>query len=141
MFKVKILTIGRCKETWLQEALAEYEKRLKNTVVFEWHLAKNEEQLTAWGQAEPFLLLLDLQGELLNSERFSQKLSALFIEKGARLTFVIGGAEGIPFALFQKPHYRWSLSPLTFTHQMVRLLLVEQIYRALQIAQGTGYHK
>lgn len=141
MLKIKILTIGRCKETWLNEALLEYEKRLKGRVLFEWQLAKQEQQLLEWALAEPFLVLLDLQGDLLSSERFSQKFLSLLQEKGARLTFVIGGALGLPSPLFQKPHFSWSLSPLTFTHQMVRLLLVEQIYRALQIEQGTGYHK
>lgn len=141
MLKVKVLTIGRCKETWLFAALSEYEKRLEGKLSFEWKLAKSDVQLIEWAIAEPFLILLDPNGELLSSEKFSQKLAHLFAIHGARLTFLIGGADGIPACLFQRPHYRWSLSPLTFTHQAARLLLVEQIYRALEIAKGSKYHK
>lgn len=139
MFKVKVLTIGRCKEPWLAEALAEYEKRLQGKLQIEWTIAKNNAQLIDWSKAEPFLIALDPKGDLLDSEKFSQKLQNLLREKGSRLQFVIGGAEGIPAEI--KCQWEWSLSPLTFTHQIVRLILVEQLYRALEIEKGSGYHK
>ncbi len=141
MFKVKVLTIGKCRETWLASALAEYEKRMQGHVRIEWAIAKNSDQLLEWAAQEPFLIPLDPKGELLDSETLSRKLLRLFEEKGSRLCFVIGGAEGLPKALLNRFAFHWSLSPLTFTHQMTRLILVEQIYRALEIDKGSNYHK
>lgn len=136
MFKVKVLTIGRCKEEWLAEALSEYEKRLKGKLSIEWHLAKDDAQLIAWASEETFIAL-DPKGELLTSEAWSKKMSQL----GLRLVFVIGGAEGLPAEIVKKALFKWSLSPLTFTHQITRLILIEQIYRAMEIERGSRYHK
>ncbi|MES2273798.1 MAG: 23S rRNA (pseudouridine(1915)-N(3))-methyltransferase RlmH [Chlamydiota bacterium] len=141
MLKVKVLTVGRLKEAWLEAALSEYEKRLEQVLKIEWAIAKTEAQLNGWASKEPSLVALDLKGKLLSSEGFSQKFIHLMTENGARLVFVIGGAEGIGKELLEKCQFRWSLSPLTFTHQMTRLILVEQIYRAIEIEKGTGYHK
>ena len=136
MFKVKVLTIGKCKEKWLSEALAEYEKRLQGKLAIEWRLAKDDPQLIEWANQEAFIAL-DPKGELLTSEAWSEKMIAL----GLRLTFVIGGAEGLPPTLLRQARFRWSLSPLTFTHQITRLILVEQLYRATEIERGSQYHK
>lgn len=138
MYKVKILSQGRCKEKWLADALDEYEKRLTGRLEIEWVLT---DDLSAACLKEPFLIALDPHGELLSSEAFSQKFDKLLIQGGSRLSFVIGGAEGLPAVILQKSRWKWSLSPLTFTHQIVRLLLVEQIYRALEIQKGSHYHK
>lgn len=136
MFKVKVLTIGRCKEKWLAEALAEYEKRLKGKLSLEWFLAKDTVQLKQWACMESFIAL-DPKGELLTSEQWSEKM----VKLGLRLNFVIGGAEGLPKELIQEAQFRWSLSPLIFTHQITRLILVEQLYRAIEIERGSQYHK
>lgn len=136
MFKVKVLTIGRCKEEWLSAALAEYEKRLKGKLSIEWQLAKDDAQLIEWSIHEPYIAL-DPKGELLTSEAWSKKMMQL----GLRLTFIIGGAEGLPSQILKQAAFRWSLSPLTFTHQITRLILIEQIYRALEIERGSQYHK
>lgn len=141
MFKVKVLTIGKCKEAWLASALAEYEKRLEKSVRFEWAIAKNDGQLVEWALEEPYLIPLDPNGELLTSDTFSKKLLRLFEEKGSRLSFAIGGSEGLPAAILNRFPFRLSLSPLTFTHQITRLILIEQIYRAMEIEKGSGYHK
>lgn len=141
MFKVKVLTVGKTKEAWLSEALSEYEMRLKAKLQFEWRLCKSSAELAAEAIQEPFLLLLDPKGELLTSEQFSQKFFRLIEERGSRLSIVIGGAEGIPSEIGKRPHVKWSFSPLTFTHQIMRLLLAEQIYRALEIERGSAYHK
>ena len=141
MFKVKVLTIGKCKEEWLAAALSEYEKRLKGKALFEWAIAKNNVQLVEWADQEPDFIPLDPQGELLDSESFSRKLFRLFVEKGSRLCFIIGGAEGLPPPIRTRFPFRLSLSPLTFTHQITRLVFIEQIYRAFEIEKGSGYHK
>src|SRR3989344_171064 len=139
VFKVKILTVGKSREIWLKEALEEYEKRLSRILKLEWSIAKDRPQLIDLAKNETALIALDLQGELLSSEDFSQKFTLALIEKGARLTFIIGDADGLPDELLNRSFWRWSLSPLTFTHQMVRLILIEQIYRALEIEKKSGY--
>lgn len=136
MFKVKVLTIGRCKEKWLSEALFEYEKRLRGKLSIEWVLAKDNAQLTEWAIQESYIAL-DPKGELLTSEAWSEKMMKL----GLRLVFVIGGAEGLTPELLKKAQFKWSLSPLTFTHQITRLILTEQLYRATEIERGSQYHK
>ncbi len=137
MFKVKIIAQGRCKEPWLTAALAEYEKRLKGRLQIEWILAEEPEELTAFCQKESYLIALDIQGEALSSEAFSEK----WIQRGIRSAFAIGGPEGLPKTVLKQAQWRWSLSPLTFTNQMVRIILVEQLYRAMEIAKGSPYHK
>ena len=137
MLKIKIYTIGRCKETWLAEASQEYEKRLKGRAGIEWLLAKDNPQLIEWSSAESNLFALDPKGEILTSEAFSQKL----VQAGSRPSFVIGGAEGLPPEILKHAKEAISLSRLTFTHQIARLILAEQIYRALEIERKSPYHK
>lgn len=136
MFKVKVFTIGKCKEEWLAVALSEYEKRLRGKLSIEWFLAKDNEQLIEWARQETYVAL-DPKGELLTSEAWSEKMLKL----GLRLNFVIGGAEGLPAQILKGAQFKWSLSPLTFTHQITRLILLEQLYRATEIERGSQYHK
>lgn len=136
MFKVKVFTIGKVKENWLLLALNEYEKRLKKRLVIEWILCKKDSELEAHLQKEKYIAL-DPKGELLTSEVLSEKLFSW----GLNLSFVIGGAEGLSPLILKKASFCWSLSPLIFTHQMTRLILVEQLYRALEIEKKSGYHK
>lgn len=138
MFKVKILSIGKAREPWLKEALGEYEKRLKARMQIDWVLAESEKQLLQQALKEPYLIALDRTGVFLDSETLSQKL---FLEWGSRACFLIGGPEGLSPAALSHARFLWSLSPLTFTHQIARLLLVEQLYRAVEIDKKSGYHK
>lgn len=140
MYKIKVLTIGKIKEEWLDQALNEYYKRLKTQADVEFCLAKNDEQLLSWIDKESRVICLDAEGKMLNSEAFSHFLLSQLEAGGSRLTFVIGGADGLPRTLKEK-YPLVSFSKLTFTHQLVRLILVEQIYRALEIAKGSKYHK
>ncbi len=128
--RIKIISPGKNKESWLLEALAEYEKRLSRDVKLEWIFPK---ELTL---IEGPYALLDVEGKKLSSVEFSQYL----MSKPAH-TFVIGGAEGPPKEIKEKASFKFSLSDMTFTHQMVRLILLEQIYRGLEIHKGSKYHK
>lgn len=140
MYRLRIISVNKTKESWLEEAIAEYIKRLQNTVSIEFVWCKNDEQLVALTTKEPLVICLDAAGDSMESERFSRFLIKKFEEGGARLAIVIGGAEGLPPEL--KMNYPLiSLSPMTFTHQVVRLILVEQVYRAFEIARGSKYHK
>ena len=140
MLKLKILSVGKSKETWLEDAMQEYAKRLKPYLSIEWLWAKDNSQLVDWAKKESSVICLDPAGRLLTSEQFATFIEQAWEKGGSRLTFIIGGAEGLPMEL--KTHSPLiSLSPLTFTHQITRLVLIEQIYRAIEIKRGSPYHK
>ncbi|MBS0604001.1 MAG: 23S rRNA (pseudouridine(1915)-N(3))-methyltransferase RlmH [Verrucomicrobia bacterium] len=141
MYKIKVFSVGKTKEDWLQDALEEYERRLKSSLSFEWILAKNDEQLKQFLEKEAHFICLDPRGKQFTSEEFSCFLVKSLQEMHSRLAFVIGGSEGIPEHLKARARSLISLSRMTFTHQITRLILVEQIYRALEIEKGTAYHK
>ena len=141
MLKLKIFSVGKTKEKWLDEAFQEYVSRLKSSVQVECLWARDSGQLIEWAQKESSLICLDPHGRQFTSEEFSSFLAQAWEKGGSRLTFVIGGAEGLPLELKQAGSTLISLSPLTFTHQLTRLILIEQVYRALEIQKGTPYHK
>jgi 23S rRNA (pseudouridine1915-N3)-methyltransferase len=139
MLKLTILSVGKTKDKWLEEAFNEYLKRLKPFVQVQCHWAKDDLQLIEWAEREGSYIGLDPTGRLMTSELFSDFLMQAWERGGSRLTLIIGGALGLPKELKQAPLI--SLSSLTFTHQITRLVLIEQIYRALEIHKGTQYHK
>lgn len=141
MYKLKIITVGKTKEAWLAQAIQEYTTRLKNVMSIEWVLAKTDQQMEQFLEKEPSYIALDPQGTLMSSEEFSKKLLHQFVKKGARLTLVIGGSDGLSKRQKTGADLLLSLSPLTFTHQITRLVLLEQLYRALEIEKGSSYHK
>ncbi|MBY0529476.1 MAG: 23S rRNA (pseudouridine(1915)-N(3))-methyltransferase RlmH [Rhabdochlamydiaceae bacterium] len=141
MYKIKIVTVGKTKETGLSEAIEEYTSRLKTSMTFEWIFVKDDEKLKQFLDKEASYLCLDPNGTLLTSEAFSIYIVNSLKELGSRLTLVIGGSDGIPFEIKAKARKLISLSPLTFTHQLTRLILIEQLYRALEIEKGSAYHK
>lgn len=91
-------------------------------------------------EKEPYIIALDPKGVCLTSEAFTTFFYNHIKEAGSRLTFIIGGPNGLPNELKHVRAYL-SLSPMTFTHQMSRLILVEQLYRAVEIEKGSSYHK
>ena len=140
MIKIKLLSVGKTKEKWLSEAIEEYSKRLSAILQIESAWAKDDRQLIEWAHKEETILCLDPAGKLFTSRDFSALLSQKWEKGGSRLAFVIGGADGLPQELRTKEKLI-SLSPLTFTHQITRLVLIEQIYRATEIQRGSQYHK
>jgi 23S rRNA (pseudouridine1915-N3)-methyltransferase len=140
MYQIRILSINKTKEGWLHDALQDFIKRMQPVVRFELLWAKNEAQLLTLAAKESLLIGLDASGEMMDSEQFSGFLLKKLEEGGARLAFVIGGAEGLPSEL-KKSCFLISLSRMTFTHQLARLILIEQLYRAFEIAKGSRYHK
>lgn len=140
MIKIKIASIGKTKEKWLNEGIEEYTKRLKPSAAIDYIWLKEEDQLVQFASKEQVCVCLDVNGCLMGSEEFSAYTQEKIVEGGSRLAFVIGGAEGLPKDLRCHPN-RVSLSPLTMTHQLARLVLLEQLYRAFEIAKGSPYHK
>ena len=141
MHKIKIYSVGKQKEKWLQEALAEYETRLTGVLSVEWILSKTTPQLELLLDKQEHFLCLDPEGRQYTSPEFSSSLIHWLTQQGSRLNFVIGGAEGLPLSLKRRAAHLLSLSKMTFTHQMTRMILLEQIYRALEIHRGSSYHK
>ena len=127
--KITIACVGKLKEKYLTAAMDEYVKRLQPFCKLE-IISINEEKMP----------LLDLQGKQITSPELAEKMDALAVQGVSHITFVIGGAFGYTDALRKKADFRWSFSKLTFTHQMIRVLLAEQIYRAFKISKGEKYH-
>lgn len=140
MIKIRILSVGKNKETWLEEALHEYAKRLTGQAIFEYLWAKDDKQLQKLISLEKRIICLDPQGQELTSEKFSHHFFQEVEKGGSTIVFVIGGPDGLPETL-KSARPLWSLSKLTFTHQMVRLILIEQIFRSFEIQRGSEYHR
>ena len=141
MYSIKIFTAGKIKETWLSTALEEYEKRLKPHCKIQWVVTRTDKELLELLSKESSFVCLDSQGKQLNSTSFSKSLFTLLEKEKSRLNFVIGGFEGIDPEISKKSIFKFSLSLLTFTSQMTRVIFLEQIYRAFQIALNTKYHR
>ena len=141
MHRIKIYTIGKIKESWLQEGIEEYVKRLKPSLTLDWILAKNLPVLEQLLESEPHFTSLDPQGKLFSSEQFSEWLQQTLYEGGSRLTLLIGGAEGFTDEIRNKANMMLSFGQQTWPHVMVRVMLLEQIYRAQQIIAGHPYHR
>ncbi len=148
---VKILAVGKKHESWVQEGIERYLDRLKKPYAAEWMLlphsvmaddgARDEESgriLARLGNDE-FVILLDERGDEVDSPQLASLLDRTFTA-GRSVVFVIGGAYGVDDRVHQRADFVWSLSPLVFPHQLVRLMLAEQLYRAQQITAGHPYH-
>ena len=138
--KVLVAAVGKPPKGWVAEGLSEYTERLKALLSIEWHFFKTDDQLIAFVKKQRQIILLDPNGKQVTSLAFSTLFLQKMVEGGASITFVIGGSDGLPESLKSQGHLL-SLSSLTFTHQMVPLILIEQIYRATEIEKGTAYHK
>ena len=146
--KITIITIGRLKEKFLVEGTAEYLKRLKPFAkieireILECRTVEEEgKKLLSQVPQSSWLCVLDVRGQAITSEKFAEKISELNLHGVSNLTFIIGGAFGLSDEVRNAADFLLSLSEMTFTHQMARLILLEQIYRAFKINRGEPYHK
>ncbi|MDP1835828.1 MAG: 23S rRNA (pseudouridine(1915)-N(3))-methyltransferase RlmH [Chlamydiales bacterium] len=139
MLRIKLLMVGRSKEPWIDSGVLEFERRMSSTLQLSTEWLKDDQQLVQQIGKEDKVVCLDPNGKTYTSEEFAKSLSKWLEDGGSRLTLVIGGAEGLPQSLKRYPLL--SLSSLTYTHQMCRLILAEQLYRATEIWRGSPYHK
>lgn len=157
--KITIACVGKIKEKYLTAGIEEFSKRLTPFCKLE-TLAINEERmpdnpspaekqqvleretqrLLAIIPANSYVILLDVIGKQLSSPDLAAKLDELALAGNSHITFVIGGVFGYTDALRKRADLALSFSKMTFTHQMIRLLLIEQIYRAFKISRGEKYH-
>ncbi len=140
MIRIKILSVGKTHEKWLEAGLDMYVERLAPSAAFELVWYKESEQLERAMQAEKHVVILDAQGQSFDSERFSEWFFKKIELSGSRLTIAIGPAEGFSKSIKDK-YEAISLSRMTFTHQLARLVLMEQIFRAFEIKKNSAYHK
>ena len=159
MLKVKLITVGTLKEDYLRAATAEYEKRLSAFCRFEQVQLKEEKlpelpsqneikaaldkeamKITEQISSSAFCIALCVEGKQLSSEEFAEKLEAISMEK-SEIVLVIGSSYGLSDTVKQRADMKFSVSRLTFPHQLMRPILLEALYRAFNIQKGTKYHK
>lgn len=158
MLTVKLICIGKLKESYLRDAQAEYQKRLgafckiEVTELAEYRLPDNpsdaqiEKGLTEEGKAilakaSGTLIPMCIEGKMLSSTQLADRISKLALEGESTLSFIIGGSFGLSDEVKSRGSLKLSMSPMTFPHQLARVMLLEQIYRAFQINAGGKYHK
>ena len=148
---LKIIAIGKKHEPWVATGIEHYQKRLQRPWNITWELLPHSpldgnkacrdesERISSRCRADDFVIVLDERGRLLNSPALSQSIDQAFADSRP-LVFVIGGAYGVTDEVRERADLVWSLSPLVFPYQLVRLILVEQLYRAQEISRGGKYH-
>lgn len=145
MVRVTVVCVGKLKESYWRDAVAEYCKRLSRFCKIE--IKELAERATLKEEAEEILracrgytFALAVEGRQCSSEAFAQKLKGL-CDRGEEITFVIGSSCGLHGSVKQAAKELLSFSELTFPHQMMRVVLLEQVYRAFMIGSGAEYHK
>lgn len=156
MIKINLITIGDIKEQYLKDAITEYKKRLTrfcNLKVVEIKesiansnndkdiliaLKKDAEQIKK--HLKGHIICLDISGKMLSSEELSAKINTLSL-KSSELSFIIGASNGIDEEIKNLSNERLSFSKMTFPHQLMRVIFLEQLYRAFTIANNIAYHK
>lgn len=158
--KISIITVGKIKEKFLKDAIAEYSKRLgkyckleiievadektpdnASEVVEDLIRTKEGERILKQVKEDSFVITLEINGKQLTSEELAHKIDSLGIQGQSHLTFIIGGSIGLGREVLARSNYALSFSKMTFPHQLMRVILLEQIYRSYRIIHGEPYHK
>lgn len=143
---IKILCIGKVKESFYQDAIKEYMKRLSkyHKVIIEElpdsNKQKEEELLLKKINTKDYNIVLDIEGKMLNSIKLSNHIDKTF-QMNSNITFIIGGSDGLTEKVKEIADFKLSFSKLTFPHQLFRVILLEQIYRSFKILNHETYHK
>lgn len=157
---IRIIAVGKVKEKYFVDAIQEYVKRLgpytkleiievpdgacaPNASIAEQEIVKQKEgeAILSKIKDDEFVICLDLHGKNFSSEEISSKLDEINTYQSSKVVFIIAGSLGYSSDVIKRANLRWCLSNCTFPHQLVRLLLVEQIYRAYKILKKENYHK
>lgn len=158
--KISIITVGKLKEKYLKQGIDEYLKRLSAYAKVEIievadekapeHLSEAEMEEVKWKEGErilshlsedTYIITLEISGRMLNSEQLAAKIDELSTYGKSKLAFIIGGSLGLSKEVQKQSDLALSFSKMTFPHQLMRLILLEQIYRAYRINRGEPYHK
>ena len=160
MMKIRLICVGRLKERFFEDAVSEYKKLLSKFTELEIVELPDEKtahdpspadiekvksvecaRITEKLQQGEYVVALDPRGKMLSSEELSEKLSGLMLEGKSRAAFIIGGSHGLTDEVRRRADLVLSFSKLTFPHQLFRVMLLEQLYRAFKISAGETYHK
>ncbi len=158
MMTIQILAYGKLKEKYLRDACAEYEKRLSRYCTFrctelepiqlpekasdkEIAAALEKEGQQLLKRMKGYNIAMCIEGKMLDSVQLSDKIAAAGVSGDSTVTFIIGSSYGLSEEVKRKADLRLSMSPMTFPHQLARVMLMEQIYRGYQIQSGSKYHK
>ncbi len=158
--KITLVTVGKIKEKFFTDAIEEYKKRLSRYCRLEILQVADEKTPDKASEAEErqikeregerilaqirdgaFVIALAIEGQMLSSEQLAAKIEKLGIGGQSQIMFVIGGSLGLSEAVMRRADYALSFSPMTFPHQLMRVILLEQIYRSYRIISGEPYHK
>lgn len=157
---IRIVAVGKIKEKYIQEGIKEFSKRLSrycNLKIDEVEDEKAPENLSVKEQENikikegkkilsktpqnSFIISLAIQGQSISSETLAEKMEDLMVEGMNNITFIIGGSLGLSEEVMRKSNFTLSFSKMTFPHQLMRLILLEQVYRGFRIIKGEPYHK
>lgn len=150
---IKIICIGKLKENYLKAAIEEYEKRLKKYTTIQIIELQDEafydveriksmegEKIEKYIHQKDYVITLEIEGTQLTSENFAEKLQNIYLEN-SNIDFIIGGSYGLSDNIKNRSNLKLSFSKMTFPHQLFRVILLEQIYRAYKINNNEKYHK
>lgn len=159
MLNIQIICIGKLKETYLKDAISEYSKRLQKycsltiTELTDEKLPnklnesiineiKNKEctKVLQSIKKDSYIFCLDIKGKEFSSEQFSKKLEDIALNENSHITFIIGGTLGLTEKILQKSNEKICFSKMTFPHQLIRVFLLEQLFRAFKISKNETYH-
>jgi 23S rRNA (pseudouridine1915-N3)-methyltransferase len=154
--KIQFWSVGKAHEPYVKEGVEDFTKRISKYYPVQWNLLpapknaamlsemdlkkKEGETIIDFLSKDDYLVLLDERGKQLSSEGLAAFLEKRSVESTKNLVFLIGGAFGVSEAVSKRADMTWSLSPLVFPHQLVRLILAEQVYRACSINRNEKYH-
>ena len=158
--KITLITVGKIKEKYLKDAIAEYSKRLSRYCKLEIIEAADEKTPDQAGETveenirnkegerilkhirdDMYVITLEIGGKMLSSEELAQKIETLGVQGESSIAFVIGGSIGLGKEVLKRSDYALSFSKMTFPHQLMRVILLEQVYRSYRIMCGEPYHK
>jgi len=154
--KLQFWSIGKNNEPYVKLGVEDFTKRISNYFKAEWNIIpvpknagmlsemdlkkKEGELIMQWLDKDDYVVLLDERGKQLSSEGLADFIKTRVNESKKNLIFLIGGAFGVDDLIFKRADFKWSLSQLVFPHQLVRLILAEQVYRACTIIRNEKYH-
>lgn len=157
---ITIIGVGKLKEKYLKEAVSEYSKRLskyckldiievsdekapENMSQAEEESVKDKEgqAILKYVKSDTYVIALVIEGKMLTSEAFADFINELGIKGKSNIAFIIGGSLGLSGEVIKRADFKLSFSPMTFPHQLMRMILMEQIYRGYRIIKGEPYHK
>lgn len=143
---IKIICVGKVKEFYLRDAIADYFKRINKyhkleiLEVPDSNILEEKDRILKHIDSKDYIITLDIEGKSLSSVEFAEKIDKLFITN-SNIVFIIGGSDGLHSDIKQIANYSLSFSKMTFPHQLFRIILLEQIYRGFKILNNETYHK